>query len=91
MHRTKMEIERRNRILISVYAYAYEIENVSLVSDKEFDDLSKKIDFTRETENKLLDDFFFFKFEKCTGMWIHEHPELEKVKKLYESYFKKGH
>lgn len=84
---TKMETERRNRILLSVYAYAYEFENTSLVSDTQFDELSKKINIFQETDNKKLDDFFFNKFSPDTGMWIRNHPELAKIKYIYEKHF----
>lgn len=56
---TKVEIERRRRIVISVWAYAYEFENDSLVSDKEFDDECMKVDESISTGNKKFDKFLF--------------------------------
>jgi hypothetical protein len=82
-------VERRNRILIAVYAYAYEFDNTSLVTDSEFDELSKQINIKQSTKDTILDKFFNKHFQPCTGMWIHKHPELEKIKDIYEKYFKK--
>lgn len=81
---TELETERRNRIRLSVFAYAYEFENVSLVTDGEFDALAKRIDVFTKTGNPVLDDFFQRKFDPNTGVWIWDHPELEKVADLYE-------
>jgi hypothetical protein len=83
-----IEIERRNRIRLAVFAYAYECENVSLISDAEFDELSKTIKPTKRTGNRVMDKFFKTKFDPCTGMWIHQHPQLERIKQLYEMYYK---
>lgn len=85
--RTRIEIERRNRIMVSIYAYAYECENVSLISDHDFDNLCKRIVPSTGTGQPALDDFFRTGFHAYTGAWIHEHPELNKVKQLYERQF----
>jgi len=85
--RNKVELERHRRILISIYAYAYEFENDSLVSDSEFDDLALDINETIKTGNRKLDNFFRNKFDPFTGIWIREHPELDKIKSLYETYY----
>lgn len=83
----EVEIEIRNRILVSIYAYAYEIKSDSLVSDSVFDTLCSKIDILIETGNEKLDDFFLNEFDESTGQWIHKHPELDKISKLYERFF----
>lgn len=80
---SKLEIERRNRIRASLFAYAYEFENNILISDEEFDKLCLKIDPTIKTGKKKLDDFFANEFDSSTGMWIRKHPELKKIKQLY--------
>ena len=69
---TAVEIERANRIRLAVYAYAYEYESTSLISDGEFDELSKKIDLTIYTGNSKMDKWFKKNFEPDTGMWIHK-------------------
>lgn len=83
-----VETERRNRIRLAVFAYAYEFENDSLVSDGEFDRMSEQVDPKIKTGNKLLDTFFTRKFDACTGQWIHDHPELDKIRKLYHKFYK---
>ena len=81
--------EIKNRIVLSVAAYAYEFVGDSIMSDHEFDDLSLKINPNQETGNVLLDKFFKNHFEPHTGMWIRIHPEIGKLKYLYETYYKK--
>ena len=83
-----VELEIRRRIHLSVYAYAYEFENISLISDEMYDRLSRLIDVSRKTGNKRLDGFFITQFEPDTGMWIRNHPELNKVKACYENHYK---
>ena len=79
----RIATERRHRIRLSVFAYAYEFENESLISDGEYDTLSRLIDPKLKTGHKKLDKFFATKFEPDTGMWIREHPELDKVRALH--------
>lgn len=79
--------EIRNRIKLSVAAYAYEFEGQSVMSDADFDTLSLKIDKTVKTGNKELDDFFQKEFDPSTGQWIHKHPQLDKVKEVYKRYY----
>ena len=79
--------EIRNRILVSVAAYAYEYLNAPIMSDSEFDALAQQIDVTQDTGNKNLDDFFKNNFNADTGLWIHKHPEKNKLKYLYEEYY----
>jgi hypothetical protein len=76
------EIERRNRIKLSIAAYSYEFENVSIMSDGDFDSLSKKINSNVLTGHEL-DRFFKEEFMPDTGMWIHNHPCLDGIKRLY--------
>ena len=80
--------EITNRIKLSVYAYAYEYESTSLVSDEEYDSLSYQIKPEVSTGNRKLDNFFKARFDPSTGMWIRQHPELDKVKSIYERFYK---
>ena len=41
-----------------------------------------------ETGNKKLDKFFKTEFDPATGMWIRNHPELNKITELYKSFYK---
>lgn len=79
-----IEHERRNRIYLSVYAYLYEFEHNSPISDDEFDELSLAIKPEMETGHPVLDKFFREEFDPSTGMWIHKHPELDKVREFIE-------
>ena len=81
--------EIKNRIRLSVAAYAYEYKDDPIMSDTEFDELAKKIDVSEKTGNRKLDNFFKKHFAADTGMWIHKHPERNKLEYIYENYFKK--
>ena len=80
---TTKELERRNRIRLSLWAYAYEFKSISMVSDDVFDTLSKAINVSQTTGNRKLDKFFRDEFNPDTGMWVHKHPELIKLEWLY--------
>ena len=86
-----MEInqEIRNRIILSVAAYAYEYMDDPIMSDTDFDKLALKINPNEKTGNRKLDNFFKEHFMPDTGMWIHKHPEKEKLKYIYKEYYKK--
>ena len=80
--------ETRRRIKLSVYAYAYEFMNDSLIDDAEFDRLSQEIDLTINTGNEEMDSFFAKEFIADSGMWIRRHPNLERVKEIYENFYR---
>lgn len=80
-----IETERRRRILVSLWAYAYEIEHTSLVSDFKFDEECNKINLQIDTGNAKLDKWFRKNFDPCTGMWVRKHPELNKLKRIFEN------
>ncbi|RVU03570.1 hypothetical protein EOE18_14705 [Novosphingobium umbonatum] len=75
------ETEKRNRIRLSVFAYAYEVHDVSLISDADFDTLSLRIDPTVKTGHAVLDEFFATQFDPSTGMWVLQHPDQAGLEK----------
>lgn len=79
---TPVEVERRRRIRLCLWAYAYEIADNMLVSDTQFDAEARQSDTSIDTGH--LDDWWRACFNPSTGMWIHMHPELDKVRKLYD-------
>ena len=81
-----VERERRNRILLALYAYAYEFRNHSLVSDADYDTLARGINPSLETGNHAIDHFFANGYSADTGMWIHQHPDLHGIRRIYERY-----
>ena len=85
---TTVSEERRNRIKLSVAAYAYEMDSNSIMSDGDFDSLCLKINVDIDTGNTLLDTFFRDEFNPSTGQWIHKHPELAGIRNIYEKYYK---
>ena len=74
--------EIRNRIRLSVAAYAYEYKDDPIMSDDDFDKLAKEINPEEKTGNRKLDNFFKKEFATDTGMWIHKHPERDKLLSL---------
>lgn len=81
--------ETRNRIRVSVAAYAYEILDEPIMSDGEFDALCLKIDPYEPTGNALMDEFFMMDFDPSTGSWIHRHPDLEGIEAIHDRYYKR--
>ena len=73
---------------MAVAAYAYEFDHNIIMSDHEFDAECLKIDPSIDTGRPHLDHFFRTEFAACTGVWIHQHPELEKVKQTYNRWYK---
>lgn len=80
--------EIRNRIKLSVYAYAYEYLNHSIITDSQFDKLASEIQPSVSTGNETLDKFFKEHFIPDSGIWIHKHPEIEGIKYLYNTYYR---
>ena len=89
LHSRQMRFfEQKRRIRLSVYAYAYEFMDDSLVDDAEFDRLSQEIDLTIITGNEEMDSFFAREFIADSGMWIRRHPNLDRVREIYENFYK---
>jgi hypothetical protein len=82
-----IEVETRNRITIAIAAYAYEIVDTPIMGDRTFDIIAQSIQPRVGTCHPLVDEFFATQFSPMTGMWIHHHPELPKIKQLYERYY----
>ena len=83
-----VEVERLNRIKISVAAHAYEVHNESFMSDGEYDELSRAIDLSVDTGCSVHDEYFNDKFHTDTGMWIYSHPNREGLEKLWQTHYK---
>lgn len=88
---SEVEVERRNRIRLTLAAYAYEFDDNPIMSDAEFDELSQKIRSDIKTGMKKHDEFFRDHFDPNTGMWIRQHPFLRKVERTYRWNLSKGY
>lgn len=95
---TPRELEVRRRIQLSIAAYAYEFESSPVMDDSLFDWFASRICKRMGTGHPMLDEFFIIHFSPMTGMWIHKHPELPKIERLYRqqgdamrSYFSQPH
>ncbi len=78
-----IEVEKRRRINVSLWAYAYEVMDDPLVADEKFDAVCGQIDPAIATGNDVLDDFFRTEFDPSTGMWIYKHPDTEGLRQIY--------
>lgn len=85
MFKTAAQIETRKRILVAVAAYAYEMRNVSIMSDAEFDSLARSIDLKIATGRIEMDIWFMCNFNPSTGMWIWNHPDLKGIERIYNA------
>lgn len=77
--------EKIARMHLTLWAYAYEIESSPMASDADYDELSKSINLDQETDDSDLDDFFRDHFTPDSGMWIHKHPRLGRIKAIFNS------
>jgi hypothetical protein len=84
-----VEVERHRRIKLSVAAYAYEFYSDSIMSDGDYDKLALQIDKSVSTDNEIMDAFFKKEFEPDTGQWIHKHPDLVNLERIYKKVWKK--
>lgn len=84
---SEIEREVRKRITAAVAAYAYEVEDEPFMSDPEFDKLVQSIRPRMGTCHPILDEFFAAKFSPMTGMWIHDHPELDGIRRIFERWY----
>lgn len=79
--------QTRLRIKISLAAYAYEVLNESIMPDGDYDRLARRIDPSKLTGNKILDDFFRREYSPHTGVWIHGHPDKAGLQNILYRYF----
>lgn len=75
--------EKRRRICVALWAYAYEIMDDPLVPDEMFDRICREIDIDIPTDRPNLDQWFREQFDPSTGMWIHRHPEMDGIRRIY--------
>lgn len=85
-----LELERRNRIRLSVAAYAYEKLSESIMSDQAFDELADRINPSVSTGHAVLDRFFFENFDPFTGVWVNKHPDLKGLLRICQEVHKIG-
>lgn len=78
-----MEIEKRHRINVALWAYAYEVMDDPLVSDEKYDEVCREINPSISTGNVIMDEFFRNEFDSSTGMWIYKHPNIEGLRQIY--------
>lgn len=80
-----VEIETHRRVMLTVAAYAYEIASTQIMTDAEYDAMSRAVDLSINTTRPDLDAWWRQNFDPSTGMWIRQHPEIDRVRAMYES------
>lgn len=83
-----IEVETRRRIVLSVATYAYEVMDDQIMTDARWDMIAQQINPKLGTCHPIVDEFFASQFSPMTGMWIHNHPDLAGIKRLYERHHK---
>ena len=76
---------RHNRIKIAVAAWAYENNLRPPLSDQDYDALSLTVEAERRiaTGNSRMDNFFRRHFDPNTGLWVHQHPNKDRLEQIY--------
>jgi len=80
----RQRLERKKRMNVLLWAYAYEMRDDSLVDDFHFDRVCYEIDLSIDTDRPDLDEWFRKEFDPCTGSWIRSYPDLEKIMDIYD-------
>lgn len=68
---------------VLLWAYAYEFQDDSLVSDAVFDQTCLEIDLSIDTDRPDLDEWFRKEFFPDSGMWVRSFPELDRLHLRY--------
>ncbi len=79
-----VELERKRRINVALWAYSYEVESDSIVDDATYDRVCREIDLSVDTGNEMMDEWFRHEFSPDTGQWVLSHPELHKISAMYK-------
>lgn len=49
------------------------------MGDVDYDTLSKAVDLSVKTGDKVMDRWFKKHFDPSTGMWVHKHPDRDRL------------
>lgn len=85
----RVSLETRKRIRVAVAAWAYEVLDVSIMTDAEFDELAKSIDLSIDTRRPDLDKWYRKNFKSYTGSWVHGHPDRTRLNQIAEMVINK--
>lgn len=77
--------ERRRRVRLALWAFAYELMDNPLVDDALFDAECYKVDLSISCDypGHAYDSWWRERFQPHTGQWIRSHPNLAGMSKLY--------
>jgi len=80
----RQRLERKKRMNVLLWAYAYEMRDDSLVDDFHFDRVCREIDLSIDTDRPDLDEWFRDNFDPCTGSWIYYYPHTAALELKYD-------
>lgn len=83
------ELVKRDRIKVSIAAWAYEFNHRLIMTDAAYDSLSQQVQtqINIATGNHRMDRFFQRHFTAHSGLWIHEHPNIPGLANIYARYY----
>ena len=80
---TSREIEKRRRINVALWSFAYAVMNDPIVPDNVYDVVATSVNLKGFTDNIRLDIWFENNFRTSTCAWIWSHPDFEKIAQMY--------
>lgn len=80
----RTEVFRRKQI--AAVTFGVEIRGVALMLETDWDGIAQRIDTSLGTCHPVLDEFFRARFSPLTTSWIHEHPELDGIARMFDRY-----
>ena len=80
--------QKKLRMLLSVWAFAYEIYDHSFVTDSEYDKQALLVDLSIATDREDLDSWFKDNYSPYTGQWVLGHPERERLNDIVKRLIK---
>lgn len=81
---TPVEQERRRRVVITWWAFCYEVKDDPRVTDNEYDHMARAVDLSVDCGDGDIEEWFKTNFLPHSGIWVLNHPELDRLEKRYK-------
>ncbi len=76
--------QKKIRVQLAVWAFAYEVYSHSFVTDSQYDKQSLLVDLSIATDREDLDSWFKDNYSPYTGQWVLEHPEKDRLNTIVQ-------
>lgn len=80
----RQEVFRRKQI--AAVTFGVEVRGVALMLESDWDGIAQRINTALGTCHPVIDEFFRARFSPLTTSWIHDHPDLGGVAKMFDRY-----